>query len=469
MNNKKKIVIIGAGPAGLTAGWELVSRAGETFDVTILEASESVGGMAKSVSYNGNIMDVGGHRFFSKEERVLNWWQAFFQRDGKISELMLRNRRASIYYSDSFFDYPITFRLANIKKLGFSNAWRAGVSYLASCIKPRKEESLEDFYMNRFGRKLYAMFFEEYTKKLCGVHPKEISPEWGAQRVRGLSLGKILRERFNKKGWQTREGLLSPSLFYYPKGGPGQLWSTVAEEIVQNGGTIRLNCNVKSLHQKEDGTIDFVTVETEQGTESISGDIFISSMPLNKMLSTMNLVPKDIKKIAQALPYRSFMSVGLVVDHLLMDVPDCWIYVHAEDVKVCRIQFYENWSPYLLKESGEKRFLALEYFCDEHDELWSLSEEESMELAVKEAIKLKILDEKVQIHDFHRECIAQAYPGYYGAYAEVGKIKQYLESVANLHCIGRNGQHKYWNMDRCMISAWDAVEQILQSEEARYF
>jgi len=469
MKNKKKVVIIGAGPAGLTAAWELVTKAGDTYDVTILEATDYVGGMAKSVSYDGNIMDVGGHRFFSKEKMVLEWWNAFFQRSGRMSELMLRNRKVSIYYNNKFFDYPVTFNLNNIIKLGFWNACKAGVSYLLSCICPRKEQSLEDFYRNRFGQTLYAMFFENYTKRLCGVHPKEISPEWGRQRVRGLSVGKILRERFDKKGWQTKEGLLSPSLFYYPKYGPGQLWSAVAEEIVQNGGAIRFNCKARSLKQREDHTIEFAIVESQQKTEMVTGDIFISTMPLNKMVNGMNAAPDNIKRIAEDLPYRNFVSIGLIVDHILLDVSDCWIYVHKEDVKVCRVQFYKNWSPYLTREPEKKSFIAMEYFCDENDEIWSMSETDCKKLAVEEAVKLQILSEDVQVFSCYKECIAQAYPGYYGAFEQIQKVRDYLNGIDNLFCIGRNGQHRYWNMDKCMISAWDAVEQILQLETKEEF
>lgn len=469
MENKKRVVIIGAGPAGLTAAWELVTKAGDDYEVTVLEAEGYVGGMAKSVSCNGNIMDVGGHRFFSKEKVVLDWWKAFFQRNGKMSELMLRNRKVSIYYDNKFFDYPITLDWNNIKKLGVLNACKAGIAYLVSFISPRNEKSLEDFYMNRFGKTLYAMFFKNYTQKLCGVHPTEISPEWGKQRVRGLSAGKILRERFDKKGWQTKEGLLSPSLFYYPKYGPGQLWSAVAEEIVQNGGIIRLNCKVCSLQQKEDNTIEFVTVESENGIETVKGDILISSMPLNKMVAGMNLASENIKRIAEELPYRNFVSIGLVVDKVLLDAPDCWIYVHNEDVQACRVQFYKNWSPYLVDEPEKRSFLALEYFCNENDEIWSMSKEECMKLAVQEAVKLKILDDDVEVFSCYKECIAQAYPGYYGAYEQVEKVRVYLDGIDNLFCIGRNGQHRYWNMDKCMISAWNVVEQILHLESKQEF
>ena len=469
MKKKKKVIIIGAGPAGLTAAWELVTKASDAYEVTVLEATEYVGGMAKSVSKDGNIMDVGGHRFFSKEKAVLEWWKAFFERSGKTSELLLKKRKVSIYYSDKFFDYPVTLSLKNVKNLGFLNACKVGMAYLVSCIHPRKEKSLEDFYMNRFGKKLYALFFENYTQKLCGIHPREISPEWGRQRVRGLSVGKILKERLNKEGWQTKDGLLSPSLFYYPKYGPGQLWSLVADEVRQKGGIIRLNNNVIRLQQKSDHTIEVVTVESEHGVENITGDIFISSMPLNKLVNGMNLVPEHVKRIASELPYRSFVSIGLWVERVAFDVEDCWIYVHKEDVKVSRIQFYKNWSPYLVKELEKGSFLALEYFCNKDDEIWSMSNDACMELAVKEAIKLKILDENIKILGCYKEEMVQAYPGYYGAYEQVKEVKDYLKGVKNLFCIGRNGQHCYWNMDQCMISSWDTVDQIFKLEKEQDF
>lgn len=461
MNEEKKIVIIGAGPSGLTAAWELLKDAKNAYEVIVLERSDTVGGMAKSVIHNGNVMDVGGHRFFSKEKSVLDWWTSLFARKDSAEDLLLRQRIVSIYYREQFFDYPVMLNYKNLKKFGVKNAVQVALSYLKCRIAPRKEQTLEDFYINRFGKKLYTMFFEKYTEKMSGVRPKQIAPEWGNERVRGLSVGKIVKKHLEGKGWQTIDGLLSPSLFYYPKHGPGELWEMVAEEIAEAGGVIHLNCEVTEIHQKEDGTIGYVRVKNETGQENIQGDIFVSTMPLRELLSCMNQVPETLKNIARQLPYRSFVSMGLWVDCLRLEIPDCWIYIQEEDVKVGRIQFYRNWSPNLTKDS-KKCFIAMEYFCEEGDAFWSLTEEACMEIAVQEAVQLGILSEDVQVYDWHRERIAQAYPGYYGSYKEVGKIRAYLSEVENLFCIGRNGQHRYWNMDKCMISAWDAVDHILR-------
>ena len=459
MRDKKKVIIIGAGPSGLTAGWELLKDADSSYEVILLEMSDAVGGMARTITHNGDIMDAGGHRFFSKEKAVLEWWKAVFERKKATEDLLLRQREVSIYYENQFFDYPVTLNYKNLKKLGFVKAAQIGLSYMKCCICPRKENSLEDFYVNRFGKKLYTLFFEKYTEKLCGVHPKWISPEWGRERVRGLSVGKMIEKYLYGKGWQSSDALLSPSLFYYPKCGPGQLWKSVAEEICEKGGLLRLNCQVIDWKQREDGSIKSVLVKNGTKVEEVEGDIFISTMPLSTLIKGMKQVPKHIRMMAEKLPYRSFVTMGLWVDYLHITVPDCWIYIQDENVKVCRIQFYKNWSPYLMQNTGND-FIAMEYFCEEGDTFWSLSEEECMQVAVQEAIKLGILDENVQVLDWHRERIAKAYPGYQEGYEGIEEIRGYVSDIKNLFCIGRNGLHQYWNMDKCMISAWDAVEQI---------
>lgn len=462
MENKIKIVIIGAGPTGLTAAWELVNSQNQEFEVVVLEASDTVGGMAKTVIHNGNIMDMGGHRFFSKEKRVLDWWKTFLSEENKDGQpsLLLTNRATRIYYKKAFFDYPVTLNLANIKSLGFKDSCQIALDYLKAFIHPQKENSLEQFYINRFGKKLYSMFFEEYTEKLCGVHPREISPKWGEQRVRGLSLEAILRRYKKNKRSSVQENKLSESQFYYPKYGPGQLWEAVADEVVERGVQIRINCFVTAIHQGEDGNIDSITVQTSCGEEVVNGDIFISTMPMRELILGMNQVSPQITELARQIPYRAFVTMGLLVDRLAIKVPDCWIYVQDERVKVCRIQFYDNWSPYLSKDREGKVFLALEYFCDKDDAFWSMTEEECCKFAVDEAILLGIFDENTKILDYHREQIEYAYPGYYGVYEEMGKIRDYLAEIDNLYCVGRNGQHEYWNMDKCMMSAWEVVKEI---------
>lgn len=458
----KKVVIIGAGPTGLTAAWQLSQQESEPYEIIILEASEYIGGMAKTVVYNGNRLDIGGHRFFSKEKKVLEWWKKIMsETEDSMSSFMLCNRKTSIYYQQKFFDYPIQMNIENIKKLGIKEAFQIAGDYFKVCITPLREVSLEHFYINRFGKKLYSMFFEEYTKKLCGVHSKEISPKWGEQRVRGLSIKAILSQRIKLKR-QIPEPQLSADFFYYPKYGPGELWQNVAEQAEKNGVTIRTNCPVIGVHQ-ENGKIDFVTIKTSLGEERIEGDVFISTMPMRELIGAMNLVPKEIAEVAESLPYRAFVTIGMLVDSLLTEKSNCWIYVQDRDVKVGRIQFYDNWSPFLAKENKGKFFVALEYFCNEGDDFWNMSEEECFTWAVKEAIQLGIFPENVKVSDWHRERIKQAYPGYYGAYKDIDKVRDYLASIENLFSIGRNGQHEYWNMDRCMVSAWEVAEKIKEN------
>jgi len=454
---KKKVVIIGAGPAGLTATWELARD--EKYEVCVLEASDIVGGMAKTIAHNGNYIDLGGHRFYSKEKSVLDWWKNIFS-DEEEPEFLLRERVTHIFYHNQFFTYPITLSLENLKKLGMKKSLKVGLDYLKACMRPQKEDSLETFYQNRFGKELYSMFFEEYTEKLCGVHPREISSKWGEDRIRGLSIGAILNQSKSKKGQQIRDGLLPPSLFYYPKYGPGQLWEKVARQAMEAGAEILFNHKVESLHQNEQGQTDYVVVQTEEGKKQIEGDIFLSSMPLRELVAGLEDTPVEIQELAEKMPYRAFVTVGLLVDKVKQDWKDCWIYIQDERVKVCRVQFYDNWSPYLQAGDGKYNFLALEYYCQENDEFWSMSEEACVKIAIEEAVMLGIIERDTKILDFHREQIAQAYPGYYGAYQEIETLKAYVSGIKNLICIGRNGLHEYWNMDKCMISAWEAVKKL---------
>lgn len=457
---KKKIIIIGAGPAGLAAAWKLTAEKNTDYEVCMLEQSDTVGGMAKTVLFHGHRMDIGGHRFYSKEKTVLQWWNHFFSDIQEASDLLLRERNTRILYKKQFFDYPITLNRETIKKLGIKSVCKVGIDYLKVCMKPQKEESLEQFYINRFGKELYRIFFEGYTQKICGVHPKEISSKWGCQRVKGLSIGAIVKQGVHKKGQQAREGLLPPSLFYYPKYGPGQMWERVAEQVVSNGADLILNCSVNNLHQNKDGKIDYVMVQTVEGEKKIEGDVILSSMPIRELVLGLSHSPIKIKKLAEKLPYRAFVTVGLCIDKINLDTKDCWIYIQDKRVKVCRIQFYDNWSPYLQKAESKHVYIALEYFCQEKDAFWNMTEEECVKFAIKEARILGILGKNAKIIDFHREQIAQAYPGYYGAYNKIDKVKAYLSEIENLKCIGRNGLHEYWNMDKCILSGWEAAEWI---------
>ncbi|MCI8490992.1 MAG: NAD(P)/FAD-dependent oxidoreductase [Lachnospiraceae bacterium] len=499
----KKVIIIGAGPAGITAGYELLKRSKE-YQVTILEESSEIGGISRTVRYNGNRMDIGGHRFFSKDEAVMDWWKALMPLQGapayddkkldrrmKIEKngpdpeiedrvLLRRNRISRIYYKNKFFDYPVKMNLNTIRNMGVLTTVNAGFSYLASMIHKREENSLENFYINRFGKKLYAMFFEGYTEKLWGRHPKDISADWGAQRVKGLSVSAILHNILQKAlpGKTDNPQDVETSLieeFYYPKYGPGQLWETAASEFQKMGGTIRFLCRVEMVTAGEHG-IERVGYRQNGGNMvTEQADIFISSMPLKDLFLSMNHVPKQIRTIAEGLPYRDFVTVGLKLRKLnlrnetklktLHDiVPDCWIYVQDTGVKLGRIQIFNNWSPYLVEHPEEFVWIGLEYFCTEGDSWWEFSEREWIDFAVDELLRMGVIESRNDVLDGHRERVKKAYPAYFDTYAQMDELIQYLDRYQNLFCVGRNGQHRYNNMDHSMATSFEAVKNILNGK-----
>ncbi len=489
----KKIVIIGAGPAGLTAAYELLKT--DEYEVTVLEATDRLGGISQTVKYGGNRMDIGGHRFFSKDKRVTDWWLELLPLQGAPSKddkllgrekslaaagpdpetddtvMLVRDRISRIYYKNCFFDYPVTLKWDTLKNMGFVTTVKAGFSYLKARIFKREENSLEDFYINRFGKVLYSMFFEGYTEKLWGRHPSEISAEWGAQRVKGLSITAVLKDMLRKifkvKSKTTETSLIES--FMYPKFGPGQLWETVAERVTQLGGVIYKNCEVEKIIY--DGEkITAVEYKKDGETVTLSGDIFISTMPIKDLVNGMDNVPENIKNAALGLPYRDFMTVGLLVNKLKLQnktavktlgniVPDCWIYVQDTSVKLGRIQIFNNWSPYLVSDPENTVWIGLEYFCREGDELWSMTDEEAIEFAAGELEKIGVAS-KSDVLDSHRELIKKAYPAYFDTYSEIDSIKEYLDGFENLYLIGRNGQHRYNNMDHSMVTAFEAVDCI---------
>ena len=511
------LIIAGSGPAGLTAGLELLRRGDEKYDVTILEESGEIGGISRTVRYKGNRMDIGGHRFFSKDERVVDFWKELMPIQGKASYddkvlgrekslekggpdpekedevLLIRNRVSRIYYLKKFFDYPISMKLQTFKNMGLSRTVAAGASYLRAMVKKKPEDSLENFYINRFGEKLYSMFFEGYTEKLWGRHPSEISADWGAQRVKGLSVAAVLTDMV-KKIFHINNGKVETSLieeFMYPKYGPGQLWETVAKEFERLGGKIVMNARVVKV-RKKGKRVESVTYEVREGAKSrrdtktakigkamkqveVKGDIFISSMPLKDLVEDMNNVPKEIRAIATGLPYRDFVTVGLLVKKLNLKnetdiktlgniVPDCWIYVQEPDVKLGRIQIFNNWSPYMVKNVDETVWIGLEYFCNEGDEFWDMSDEECIEFATEELVKMGVIKEG-DVLDAHRERVKKAYPAYFDTYERIDELVKYLNGIENLYCVGRNGQHRYNNMDHSMVTAFEAVKNIMGGEE----
>ena len=493
----KKVIIIGAGPAGLTAGYELLKDQDNQYDVVILEEENQVGGISKTVRYNGNRMDIGGHRFFSKDENVMDFWKELMPiqgapsyddkklnrekplvKDGPDPEkedkvMLVRDRVSRIYYLKKFFDYPVSLKLETFTNMGLIRTIKAGFSYLKSIFVKKKETSLENFYINRFGKVLYGMFFEKYTEKLWGRHPSVISADWGSQRIKGLSITAVIKDMF-RKIFNPKSNKVETSLieqFWYPKYGPGQLWENLADEIEKNGGKILKQHSVQKINLKEN-KITSVECVCDGKIEVFEGDIFISSMPLKDLVEDMKeeTVPEDIKNIATRLPYRDFMTVGLLLKKLDLKnktkiktlgniVPDCWIYVQEPDVKLGRIQIFNNWSPYMVSNPEKNVWVGLEYFCNEGDEYWNMSDEEFTKFAIKELVSMGVIEES-DVLDSHRERVKKAYPSYFDTYSEIDKLIEYLNGFENLYCVGRNGQHRYNNMDHSMVTAMETVKNI---------
>lgn len=489
----KKVVIIGAGPAGLTAAYELLRSGGE-YDVTVLEESGEVGGISRTVRHGGNRMDLGGHRFFSKDPQVCQWWEDMMPDQGapsyddkrlgrpcavaengpdpdrKDRVMLMRSRVSRIYYKRHFFDYPLSMKPRTFINMGLVTTVRAGCSYLWGTMFRREERSLEDFYINRFGKVLYSMFFEGYTEKLWGRHPSAIAPDWGAQRVKGLSIRALITDVFRKTFGGKNRGRVETSLiesFRYPKFGPGQLWEITAAEVERMGGKLVRHACVDRI-RVENGS----TVGVEAGGRFYEGDVVISSMPLKDLVAGMDNVPRDIREIAEGLPYRDFVTMGILVDRLALRnetklltlnniIPDCWIYVQETGVKMGRIQVFNNWSPYLVEKPEDTVWLGVEFFCQEGDDFWNLSEQECGELSVRELKRIGVLDEDSRVLDWHRERVRKAYPAYFDTYARLGELREYLDGIPNLFCVGRNGQHRYNNMDHSMETAFAAVRSIV--------
>lgn len=490
----KNVVIIGAGPAGLTAAHELVEKSADC-RITILEESDVIGGISRTVVHGQNRIDIGGHRFFSKSKEVNDIWAKLMPVQGSPSKddlllnracnveeggpdpekedrVMLRRHRVSrIYYLRHFFDYPISIKPATFIAMGLVRTWMAGWSYIYSAFFKRPEKSLEDFYINRFGRVLYSMFFEDYTEKLWGVHPSKISPEWGAQRVKGLSLWKAILNIFIPKGGKKETSLIEE--FIYPKKGPGQLWEQLAGDLEKRGVSIRKNAKVTGL-STEGGKVSSVTL---QNGEKIVCDAVFSSMPIKDLVKAFGTaVPTEVAKIAAELPYRDFITVGLLVDKLAIKnktnlktvnniVPDTWIYVQERDVRMGRIQIFNNWSPYMVDDVTKHVWIGLEYFCSEGDVFWEMSDETFTKMAIKELRQIGVIDEHEPIRDSVRIKIKKAYPAYFGSYSDFPKVRAYLDSLSNLYCIGRNGQHRYNNMDHSMLCGVEAARSFMNGTD----
>jgi len=470
-NNIKTAIIIGAGPAGLTAALELLEKT----DIipVIFEESSQVGGLSRTVDYKGNKIDIGGHRFFSKHDTVMNWWENILPvEDG---EMLVRNRVSRIYFLEKFFDYPISLNSTTLKNLGLARVFKIFLSYLRSKFSPvTPEKNLEDFFINRFGKELYSTFFKDYTEKVWGIPCAEINSDWGAQRVKGLSISSAVLHFIKsliKKTSSVSQKHVETSLisrFLYPKFGPGELWEKVAEKIIEKGGKIYLNHKVIGLNPCQNSIKEIKVLDIMNNKEFLSlGDYFISTMPVKELINSLNFnVPEDIKNISDGLLYRDFITVGLLVDELKLknknsDIKDNWMYIQDNKVKMGRLQLFNNWSPFMTSDKS-KKWLGLEYFCNEGDDLWEMPESEFINFAIDELHKIGIIDKK-HVSDAVRIRYKKAYPAYFGTYSSFDRVKEFVNTFENLFLIGRNGMHRYNNMDHSMLTAIEAVKNISKS------
>lgn len=446
------VAIIGAGPAGLTAGYELVKRGMRPI---ILEKADLVGGISRTEMYKGYRFDIGGHRFFTKVPQVHQLWQEI------LSDQFIQVPRLSrIYYQGKFYSYPLSLFNA-LSNLGVVNSFLILVSYLKAKLRDRlnltpEPETFEDWVIDCFGERLYRIFFKTYTEKVWGIPCNKIQADWAAQRIQGMSLKRaVLNALF---GSQNAKSLIKE--FDYPILGPGMMWERCQELIEQQGGIVELNTSVTKI-KRRGRRIESITIQQGETTSEITADHFISSMPVTAMLHRLDpLPPPEVLQAARGLKYRDFLIVALVVNREQL-FPDNWIYIHSPEFKVGRIQNFKNWSAAMVPDPS-KTCLGMEYFCSEGDDLWQKSDAELIELASREAINLKLgvhagdVEDGVVIRQY------KAYPVYDGEYRRhLQVIQDYLETFENLQTVGRNGMHRYNNQDHSMLTAMLAVQNIL--------
>ena len=509
---RKIAVIAGAGPAGLTTALELLRRS-DTLPL-VFEADGQVGGISKTVNYRGNRMDLGGHRFFSKSDWVMRWWQDILpvaegQMDpaiavplayqGAFSQfvpetlasassdavMLVRRRISRILYRRRFFDYPLKASTATARNMGLVETLRVGLSYGHARLTPiRPEKTLEDFFVNRFGDRLYRTFFKDYTEKVWGVPCREISAEWGAQRIKGLSITKALAHaamspfrNFADTVQKHRETSLIER-FLYPKFGPGQMWEEVARQVALRGGEINLRQKIVGVEHQACSVIAVNVCELTTGQiRRVPCDHLISTIPVSELISLLRPPDTELLRIATGLPYRDFMTAGLLLRRMTGRSdgrrpvpsngmpPDNWIYIQEPDVKIGRLQIFNNWSPAMVADP-DTIWLGLEYFCQEGDGLWSMDDSEFIDFAAGELEKIGMIN-RDDVLDGTVIRVPKAYPAYFGDYRDFDQLRHYLDRFSNLYPVGRNGMHRYNNQDHSMLAANCAVGSIINAGKGK--
>ena len=496
MQREKTAVVIGAGPAGLTAAYELLSRTG--MRVVVIERDPVyVGGLSRTVIFSGNRIDVGGHRFFSKSDRVMRWWAQFLPvsapADANITYrrttralmegmevatpadgdnvLHVRPRKTRILYNGKFFDYPLSLSLSTLRALGTRKVLRVAGTYLAAALFPiRPEKTLEDFFLNRFGREVYETFFKTYTEKVWGIPCRELSAQWGAQRIKGLSIVSALSHAVRKLVGGTLSGKsVETSLieqFLYPTYGPGQMWERVAEKVRSMGGDIRMGSEVMAIDMSG-GRITGIRLQTAHAETTLQCDYLLSTTDVKRLVEMLPQVPPAIRTVSEGLQFRDFITVGLLLESVPLEkdgtpITDTWMYIHENSVKAGRAQFFHNWEPHLVAKQGHG-WIGLEYFCNEGDALSGLSDAELISLASGE---MQTIGLRQNITVLGAIVIRQskAYPAYFGAYEQFPVVQSYLDSIPNLFPIGRNGMHRYNNQDHSMLTAMGSVDLIARGQ-----
>ena len=445
-------MIIGAGPAGLTAAYELTKR---NASAHVFEADDVVGGISRTVERDGWRFDIGGHRFFTKVPQVEALWHEILPEE----DFLLRPRMSRIYYREKLFDYPLKASNA-LGNLGLFEAIRCVASYIWAQIHPPKDQShFEGWVSARFGKRLYSIFFKTYTEKLWGIPATELQAAWAAQRIKNLSLANaVLNAILPRRNQKEITSLIEE--FQYPKYGPGMMWERCAEHVVKAGGTVTLGAKVTTVHRDDKRATGVSVTDAEGAVQRYDADHIVSTMPLSALVHAMDPpAPKEVRAAADALRYRDFLTVALVVPQDA-GFPDNWIYVHTPGVKVGRIQNFGSWSPYMVKDGHT--CLGLEYFVNAGDNLWDSSDEELVALGTAELEQLGLI-RPGSVSAGYVVRMPKAYPVYDEGYEEaVDTIRRWLaEAVPNVHPVGRNGMHRYNNQDHSMLTAMLTVENIL--------